>query len=158
MSDTSGVETPPRPARAKSQQAIQAQHDAVDFTKAFGDIRMPGIDLQALAATQHKNLEALTQAGQLAVERAHTITQLQTAIVQQATEQVSAMWREWFQPAAPEDRIARSADLAKNAFDTGVANARELAELVARAGSDTLDVLSKRVTESLDEVRKLVAR
>jgi hypothetical protein len=33
-----------------------------DVTKAFGDVRLPGLDVQAIVATQRKNLEALTQA------------------------------------------------------------------------------------------------
>ena len=33
-----------------------------DVTKAFGDLRLPGLDVEAIVATQRKNLEALTQA------------------------------------------------------------------------------------------------
>jgi hypothetical protein len=47
---------------------------------------------------------------------------------------------------------------AKGAFEMGIVNACELAELVAKAGSDTLEVLNNRVAESPDEVRKLVSR
>ena len=147
--------TPLRPVRVKPEKA---KDGSLDFTKAFGDIRMPGLDLQALAASQHKNLEALAQAGQLAVDGVRAVAQRQAQIVQQAFEQASTMFRELAQPGAPEDRVAKHAELAKSAFETGVANARELRELVAKTGNDTFEVIRKRVTESLDEVRKLVSR
>ena len=158
MSDTSSAATPPRPARAKPQQALQAQDSQFDFTKAFGDIRMPGIDLQALAATQHKNLEALAQAGQFAIDGVRAIAQRQAEIVQRSIEHASTMFRELAQPDASEDRFAKHVELAKSAFETSIANARELAELVGKAGNDTFNVLSKRVSESLDEVRRVVSR
>jgi phasin family protein len=170
MSDTSSAATPPRPARAKPQQAPQAQESQkpqpgpqapdslLDFTKAFGDIRMPGVDFQALADTQHKNLEALAQASQLAIDGVRAVAQRQAEIVPRSIEHVSTMFREWAQPDASEDRFAKHVELAKSAFETGIANARELAELVGKTGSDTFTVLSKRVSESLDEVRRVVSR
>ena len=158
MSDTSSETTPPRPARAKPQKAIQAQDNPLDFTKAFGDIRMPGIDFQELAATHHKNLEALAQASQLAIDGVRAVAQRQAEIVQRSIEQASTMFGEFAQPDGPEDRFAKHVEFAKSAFEAGIANARELAELVGKAGNDTFNVLSKRVSESLDEVRRLVSR
>lgn len=112
-----------------------------------------GIDLQALAATQHKNLEALAQAGQLAIDGVRAVAERQAEIVQRSIEHASTMFRELAQPDAPEDRFAKHVALAKSAFETSIANARELAELV-----DTFNVLSRRVSESLDEVRRVVSR
>ena len=156
MSDASTVETPPRPA-PKPQEAIPAQDNPLDFTKAFGAIRMPGIVLQALAATQHKNLEAVTQASQLTMDGVRAVAQRQAEVVQRSIEHVSMMFREFAQPAAPEEWFAKHIELAKGAFETGIANSRELAELVGKAGNDAFNVLSKRVSESLNELRRVVS-
>ena len=124
-----------------------------DVTKAFGDFRLPGLDVEAVMATQRKNLEALAQANQLAVEGARALAQRQAEIAQQAFAEVSALFREWTQPGAPEERLAKNVEVAKQAFEKGFANARELSELTTKASTDALSVIARRVSEGFDEVR-----
>jgi len=124
-----------------------------DHSKVFGDFRIPGFDAGSIAETQRKNIEALTQANQLAVEGMRALARRQAEIMQQAFEEASVLWRDLIQPTAPEDRVAKSADAAKQAFDKGVANIRELNELSAKASTDVLSVIARRVSESFDEVR-----
>ena len=52
-----------------------------------------------------------------------------------------------------EDRIARQAEYSKKAIEKGLANFRDLADLVTKANTEAMNVLTKRVTESLEEVR-----
>jgi phasin family protein len=122
-------------------------------TKAFGEFRLPGLDVEAIVATQRKNLEALTQANQLALEGVRALAQRQTEIAQQAFAEASALFHAWTQPGAPEERLAKNADVAKQAFEKGLADARELGELTAKASTDVLSVITRRVSESFDEAR-----
>lgn len=124
-----------------------------DVSKAFGDFRFPGFEVEAIVEAQRKNLEALTQANQLAVEGMRALAQRQTEIMQQAVEEASELLRDWTQPGAPEDRVAKSADAAKHAFEKGLANARELNELTVKASTDVFDIITRRVSESFDEMR-----
>jgi phasin family protein len=129
-----------------------------DVSKAFGDFGFPGLDAGALAESQRKNLEALTQANQLAVEGVRTLVQRHTEIVQQAFKEASALAREWAQPRPPRDRFVKQAETAKQVFDDGLANARELNELTAKAGTDVLNVIARRISESFDELRLYAKR
>jgi len=124
-----------------------------DVTKAFGDFRLPGLDVEAVMATQRKNLEALAQANQLAVEGVRALAQRQAEIAQQAFAEVSALFHGWTQPGAPEERLAKNVEVAKQAFERGLANARELSELTTKASTDALSVIARRVSEGFDEVR-----
>ena len=125
-----------------------------DVTKIMGDFRVPGIDLEAAVATQRKNIEALTQANQLAVEGVQALMRRQVEITRQAMEDFSAMFRDFVQPnGSPEDRFAKQAEYSKHAIEKGLSNAKELTELVTKANTEAFNVLNKRVTESLDEVR-----
>ena len=126
---------------------------AFEVTKAFGEFRLPGIDVEAVAQSQRKNLEALTQANQLAVEGVQSLARRQVEIARQAVDEAQAVLREWTEPGAPEDRIAKNAELAKQAFEKNVANARELAELATKASTDVFSVFARRLSESFDEVR-----
>jgi len=125
-----------------------------DVTKIMGDFRVPGIDLEAAVASQRKNIEALTQANQLAVEGVQALMRRQVEITRQAMEDFSAMFRDMVQPnGSPEDRFAKQAEYSKHAIEKSLSNAKELTELVTKANTEAFNVINKRVTESLDEVR-----
>ena len=125
----------------------------MDLGKAFAGFAFPGFDVDSLVAAQRKNLEALTQANQLAVEGAQAIARRQVELTRQAMDEASAVMRDWTQPAAPEDQVAKNVELVKQAYEKGVANARELTELVAKANTDTFNVIHQRIAEGFEEIR-----
>jgi phasin family protein len=124
-----------------------------DVTKVFGDFRLPGIDVDAVVAAHRKNVEALTQANQIAVEGIQAVARRQAEIVRQAIDEATALVRDWTQPGAPEDRFTNTVDAAKEAFENGVANVREINEMTTKASTDVFGVIAKRVSESFDDVR-----
>jgi phasin family protein len=124
----------------------------VDMTKAFASFKVPGFDAETAMATQRKNIEAFTQANQLAVEGVQAMARRQIEIAREALEGASTAMRELVQPGAPEERFAKNAEYAKQAFEKGVANAREIAELFSKANTEAFEVISKRVSESLSEI------
>ena len=124
-----------------------------DLTKGFGDFRLPGLDIETLVTTQRKNLEAITQASQLALEGAQAVAQRHVEIVRQVIEEVPAVLRDWTEPCAAEHRLAKNVDVTKQALEACVANARELAEITAKAGNDVVSVLTRRMSESFDDLR-----
>lgn len=126
----------------------------MDVGKAFAGFAFPGFDVESLMATQRKNLEALTQANQLAVEGVQAVARRQAEIARETIDEASSLMREFSQPSAPEERIAKNVEAAKHAFEKGIANAREITALVTKANAEAFDVITKRVTESLDEIRE----
>jgi phasin family protein len=126
----------------------------MDVGKAFAGFTFPGFDVESLVAAQRKNLEALTQANQLAVEGVQALARRQVEIARQAVDEASSLVRDWTQPGAPEERMAKQAEYAKLAFEKGVANARELTELVTKANTEAFNVIQKRVAESFEEMRE----
>ncbi len=125
----------------------------VDLTKVMADFRLPTVDVEAVVAAQRKNIEALTQANQLAVEGVQAVARRQVEIARQAVEEYTSLLRELSTPVAPEDRLAKQVDVVKGAMEKGLANARELAELATKANTEAFNVINKRFTEGLDEVR-----
>jgi phasin family protein len=112
-----------------------------------------GIDVDAVITSQQRTIEALTQANQLAVEGAQAVTRRQVEFTRQAIDEFSAMVRELTGPGSIEEHVAKQAEYSKHAVERGVTTARELTELVTKANTDAFNVLSKRVTESFDEMR-----
>jgi phasin family protein len=126
-----------------------------DVTKMMADFRFRPFDVEALMAAQRRNIEALSQANQLAVEGMQAVAKRQIEVARQAVEDVSALLRDLAQPASPEDRIAKNTEFAKQMLEKSVNHGREITLLATKAGTEAADVLRKRATEGLDEFREL---
>ncbi len=126
-----------------------------DVSKMMTDFRFRPFDVEAMMACQRRNIEAFSQANQLAVEGVQAVARRQIEMARQAIEDVSVMFRELAQPGSTEDRIAKNTEYAKQMLEKSVAHGREITELAAKAGTEAADVLRKRASESLDELREM---
>lgn len=109
------------------------------------------LDVEALMASQRKNLEALTQANQLAVQGFQEIAKRQVEFARGALDEASSMVREWTETGTAEERLQKQAAFAKQAFERGVNGTREVVELAGKTQTEAFDVLNKRFTESVEE-------
>lgn len=128
-----------------------------DMTKAFAGFSIPGFNVEAVMASQRKNVEAFSQANQLAIEGVQAFARRQVEIARETLEEASALFREFSQPGAPQEKLAKNTELAKVSFEKSLATAKELTELVAKANTEAFNVLTKRVTESFEEIRDVAA-
>jgi phasin family protein len=124
-----------------------------DVTKMMADFRFRPFDVEAIMACQRRNIEALTQANQLAVEAVQAVARRQIEIARQSLEDMSALMRDLTQPASPEDRVAKNTEYAKQILEKSLNNGREITMLATKAGTEAADVLRKRACEGLDEIR-----
>lgn len=129
-----------------------------DVTKLVAEFKLPGIDLDALFASQRKNIEAVAAANQLAAEGVQAVFRRQSEILRQAMEEANAMVAELVKTSAPEEKMVRQTELAKAALDKALANMKELAEMVARSNTEASDVISRRFSESLEELKGAIAK
>jgi len=129
-----------------------------DVTKIFGDFRFRPFDVEAAWAAQRRNLEALSQANQLAVESMQTLAKRQIELTRETFEGFSALWRDLATPASTEDRIAKNTEYVKQMIEKGVKHSGEIATITAKAGTKAAEILHKRANESLDEMRALASQ
>jgi phasin family protein len=129
-----------------------------DFTKLFGEFKVPGFDVETLVASQRRNIEALQAANQLAIEGAQAILRRQTEIVRKTIDESSATLKDLMSAGAPEEKIAQQTEVVKKSFETALANLRELAEMVAKSNNEAADIIAKRVGESLTELKTSLQR
>jgi phasin family protein len=139
-------------------KTTSSKQEFFDMSKAFGALSFPNFSVEAFFEAQQRNLDALTQANRVAVETMQAVTRRQTENVQRALEEVYGLLREWSQPSAPEERLSKSAETARQAFESGVANVRELNELTTKAGAEVFNLITKRLSESFDEVGSYAKR
>ncbi len=130
-----------------------------DFRRVMGEWKIPNIDLEAMAQAQRRNLEALTQANQLALESTQSWVKRNLELARQSMEDLQAMLSEITKPdGSMEDRLQRHAEFSRKAIEKGLENFRDLAEFMTKANADAMNVIAKRVSEGLDEVRELAKK
>ena len=124
-----------------------------DVTKMFADFRFHPFDVEAVWAAQRRNIEALSQANQAAMAGVQALARHQIELTRETFEGFSALWRDMAQPGSSDDRVAKNTEYVKQVLENGVKHGGEIATIAAKAGSEAAEILHKRTTESLDEIR-----
>lgn len=127
-------------------------------SRMFADLKFTGVDMDAMMAVQRRNIEAFTAANQAALEGLQAATRRQAEMLRQSVDEATQAMKDMLAAGSPEEKAARQTDLAKTAFARAVANTRELTDIVARSQGEALDVINKRVTEGLEEVKSMIAK
>ena len=123
----------------------------MEVGKLFAGFPFAGLDVEALMASQRKNLEALTQANQVAVQGFQELAKRQVEFARSAMDEASAMVRGWSETGTAEERLQKQAAFAKQALEKSVSGTREFVELAGKTQTEAFDVLNKRFSESLEE-------
>lgn len=137
---------------------------SVDFSKfdvnqMLQDLKVPGVDINALMETQRKNIEAVTAANKAAIDGMQSIAKRQAEIMAQSFGEVSNLAQEFASSANnPQEMGTKQAEIVKQAFDKALANMRELAEMVSKTNTEAFEVMNKRFTESLEELKGLMGK
>ena len=130
---------------------------AIDFTKFMADFKLPAFDVEKLMASQRKKFEAIAQANKLAVEGVQTVFQRNAEIMRENVEELTSLVQTMSEAGEPQDKAARQADLTKGAYQRAVSNLKTINDTVAKTNDKVFNVLNKRVVESLDEAKGVVA-
>jgi len=129
-----------------------------DVGKAFAGFNFPTFDVESVLASQRKNLEAFTQANQVAVEGMQALAKRQVEIVTAAVEEASTALREITAPGAVDEKLAKNAELAKAAYEKILAATKELGDLLTKTNTEAFGVVSKRFTEGFEEFKDFAAK
>ncbi|HRQ61665.1 MAG TPA: phasin family protein, partial [Alphaproteobacteria bacterium] len=97
-----------------------------DFAKLFDQFQASPFDLKAIMEAQRKNVQAFTDAQQVAMDSLQALAQRQTEIISQIVEDQSLVAKELMGEGTPESKIAKNADLFKKIYERTVGNVREL--------------------------------
>ena len=128
-----------------------------DFKKWSEQFQIPGVDMQSMMEAQRKNFEAITQANRIAIEGAQAMAQRQAEILRTTMEEASKVMSDLAASGTPEERLAKQADVVREAFERAVSNMRELAEMGAKSNSEALELINKRISESLTEIKGTIS-
>lgn len=127
-----------------------------EMPKGLQDFKMPGLDFDAFMAAQRKNLQAIAQASQTAVEGVQAVLRRQSDILRQGMEESTQMFNQVVSSSTPEEKVTKQTEIAKCVFDRVVGNVKEMTEMLTKVNYETLDVIRNRLGEGLEEMRGMV--
>ena len=119
---------------------------AFDFTKMLQQFQIPGVDFSSIIERERKNIEALAEANRIAFEGWQNLVRRQSEILQDSMKRA-------VEDAKNQTALKNGAELARSAFETALANMRELAEMAAKSQRDAFEVIRKRVEENMNALR-----
>ncbi len=138
--------------------AWQDSFKGFDFSKMMGEMRFPTMDIDAIMVAQRKNMEALQQANQLALEGIQAIAKRQAEIAAQTVQTAGGLINQIVSAATPEEKFAKQTDILKAAYEKMLINTKELSDLANKAGAEAAGVINHRFVESLDEVKAVAKK
>ena len=126
-----------------------------EITSKLKDYKLPGIEVEAVVASQRKNVEALANASRAAFEGAQAVAKRQAEILQETMNQTAKSFGTLAEAGSPPEVAAKQAELAKEALAKALGNMRELADMVTKAQQGAMDSISSRISQSLDEIKQM---
>lgn len=128
-----------------------------DFAKAFSALKAPAMpDMDIVLGAYRRNLEALSEANRVALEGAQAVARRHMEIMQSTMADLTEQLRGVSATDTPQARATKQAELLKHAYETAVANMRDMGDLIQRSNHDAVEKLNRRFSEAMDEMKTLV--
>ena len=133
--------------------AKQPESDSfLDMFSRFGrDLKVPNVE--AILAHHRKNLEALEKSARAGAAGATSLLSRQREMLQDTLREISDMAQNYKVPGNPQELMTKQAEFAKKSFEAALKNASEVAELVKRSGTESVEILRERIKEAMEEIR-----
>ena len=133
--------------------AFPLTFDADKLKELFSAAKLPGVDADAVLASQQKNVDALIEANQVVIAGYQDLFKRQVALFEAAvTETKDKLTQVQGQPLTAE-QATQSVDALKVAFEKTAADVKELAELAQKANTGAFEIVKTRAEEAVAEFK-----
>ncbi|MES0128284.1 phasin family protein [Mesorhizobium sp. M0029] len=124
----------------------------LDMFSRFGrDLKVPNVE--AILAHHRKNLEALERSARAGAAGATSLLSRRREMLQDTLREVSDMAQSYKAPGNPQELMTKQAEFARKSFEAALKNAGEVAELVKKSGTESVEILRSRIKEAMEEIR-----
>jgi phasin family protein len=127
-----------------------------DFQSLFNNVKMPNIDVEAMLATQKKNVEAVMGANQIVAEGYQAIAKRQLEVAQVAMRDTPARITE-LMGATTEDRMAKQAEFVKIGVEQATKTIGEMSEVLRKSQTEAFELVKRRMDEGVEEIKDFKA-
>ncbi|CAG9256688.1 phasin family protein [Paraburkholderia caribensis] len=124
-----------------------------EYTKLFGQFKLPGIDMGAMLESRRKDIEAIAEANTTALAGVQSLAQKQSGILRTTLGELLAFVTRLTQGG---QSIVNTGDTVKQTLHKALVDVQDLADTAYRAQSDSVAVVTKRVAERVEELKTLL--
>jgi len=125
--------------------------DAEKVKEMFTAVKLPGVDADAMLATQKKNMDALIEANQVVVAGYQDIFKRQVALFETAFADAKDKLADVKGQTPTAEQATQNVDALKAAFEKAAADVQELAELAQKANAGAFEIVKARAEEAVAE-------
>ncbi|WP_158237544.1 TIGR01841 family phasin [Bradyrhizobium forestalis] len=118
----------------------------LDFAKLIESCQISGVDMKALLEMEKKNIDALIEVNRSAYDSWRNLMARQAEVFQETMTAIAA-------EAGNEAAAGRRAEIARQGFETALANMRQLAETATEQQKQTVEILRRRFEEGMAAMR-----
>jgi phasin family protein len=110
-------------------------------------------DLKTVLEAQRKNMQALTEANQCAMNGWQALAKRQAEMVSKFVQNNSGLASQTFSAAAPQDTLAKQTEILKTVCEESLENAREIAEILRKNTAEAAEIVNRRVMAGIAEIK-----
>ncbi|MBY0272668.1 MAG: phasin family protein [Alphaproteobacteria bacterium] len=129
-----------------------------EIFNAFKQFKVPGVDMEALAASHQKNMELLASTQRKAVESTNSIVELQNKYLKNAFDQWNEQLKHNCTKTSFEEKTACHAQATKEMSDKALEHMKEINTIIVKSNEKILDSIQKHFQESFNDSLNLVKK
>lgn len=126
-----------------------------DFIKTLEQLKLPGVDMTAIIEARRKDIEALVEANKATFESMKALGLRQSEMFKEAMQGIQETAKSGGQDLGLGDP-AKQAELVRQACEKALADMKELAEMMRQAQADAMARITRRASEHVAEIKKLM--
>jgi phasin family protein len=130
---------------------------AEKMNEMFSNFQTPMMNIDAVLDVQRKNLETITKVNQKAFDCMQECVKQQSEMVTKMVSEQAKSLQETMNSGTPEQGLQKQAEFAQTSYETSMKNAQEMGEMLTKMNDEVSDLVSKRVTASVNEMKDVVA-
>jgi phasin family protein len=127
--------------------------DADKVKEMFTAAKMPVVDADAMIAAQQKNMDAFVAANKVVFAGYQDVFKRQMALVEAAVAQGKDKFAELQGQPMTVEQATANVEIMKAAFEKATTDAKELAELAAKANTGAFEIVKARFDEAVTEFK-----
>ena len=133
--------------------AFPLTFDADKLKELFSAAKLPGVDADAVLASQQKNVDALIEANQVVIAGYQDLYKRQVALFEAAVTETKDKLTQVQGQTPTAEQATQSVDALKVAFEKSAADVKELAELAQKANTGAFEIVKTRAEEAVAEFK-----
>jgi phasin family protein len=127
--------------------------DADKVKEMFATAKLPVVDAEAVIAAQQKNMDAFVAANKVVFAGYQDVFKRQMALFEASIAQAKDKFAELQGQPLTVEQTTANIETVKTAFEKAAADAKELAELAAKANTGAFEIVKARFDEAVGEFK-----